>query len=115
METIKTYKKKIVQTLKDCKIYSPTLMFQVDALASALMSLSKANRDIEELDSCYVTIKSRYGEKMEPHPAFRIQRDAMAEVSKQMKQLCLTVGDVVGKPEARIPLDDLVDAVNNTE
>ena len=31
------------------------------------------------------------------------------------KQLNITVADLIGKPEARIPLDDLIDAVNNTE
>ena len=35
----------------------------------------------------YVTEKSRYGEKIVPHPAFKVYRDMQGLAAKQMAQL----------------------------
>lgn len=106
---IKQIKRSIEKSLKNAGIYSPHLDIQLESLASAVLTLRMANDDIEALDSVMTIEKSKYGEKPVMHPAFKVQRDAMAEVSKQMKQLNLTVADLVGNPEKPGPIDDLTD------
>lgn len=105
----------IVRDLNECGLYSPVLNIQIECLASAILTLRIANKDIEKLTTARSIEKSKYGEKPVPDPAFRIQRDAMSEVSKQMKQLNLTVADVVGKPDVPGPIDELTDKLEEIQ
>ena len=100
-------KEAIIGDLRASGLYSPCLNIQIESLAGAVLTLRIANADIEKLKTSRAVEKSKYGEKPVPDPAFRIQRDAMAEVSKQMKQLNLTVLDIVGRPEVPGPIDEL--------
>lgn len=88
------FRNMIIEALRRERKYSPSLDIQVLALASALCALTAANNEISGLDSVTVLEETRYGQKLAPHPAFKVQRDAMDSVTRQMKQLSLTVEDL---------------------
>lgn len=100
------YREMVMGALRLERKYSAALDIQVIALASALWTLDAANRQIGELKEVTVLEETRYGSKMAPHPAFKIQRDAIALVTKQMKQLALTVEAISGGDE-NDPLESL--------
>lgn len=107
--TVDSIKRSIASDLRKAGLWSPQLSSQVYCLASAVLTLRMANRDIEDLDSVCALEESKYGSKPVEHPAFRTQRGAMAEVTKQLKALKLTVADLVGTPERTGPIDELTD------
>lgn len=43
--------------------------------------------------------KTRYGEKLAPHPAFKVAKEAQEMVTRQMKALGLTAADMAGDAE----------------
>lgn len=104
--TLDGYKKKIVKALKANKSYSAALEPQVGSLATALRTLDLANREIDSLECTTVFETTRYGEKMAPHPVFKIAKDAQDSVTRQMKALRLTVEDLAGQVDDD-PLIDL--------
>ena len=106
------YEKMVKNALKTCGNYSKSLDIQIISLASALRTLSLANDEIDTLDVTTVIESTRYGEKMAPHPAFKVQRDAQDSVTRQMKALGLTAADLSGEMEDD-PLVDLTTKVKN--
>lgn len=96
---VASYKKTIIRALKAAGTYREGLDMQVLSLASALRALDMANDDIDSLEQTTVLETTRYGQKIAPHPAFRIQRDAQDSVTRQMKALGLTVEDLSGGVE----------------
>lgn len=86
----KNYSKLIIAAMKSVGTYRPALDLQIRALADALTTLDLARADIASLDKTTVTEISRYGVKLVPHPAFKIQRDATDTITRLMKQLGLT-------------------------
>lgn len=107
--TVDSIRRSIQTDLKKAGLWSPQLATQVYCLASAVLALRMSNRDIEGLDSTCGREESKYGSKPVEHPAFRTQRGAMAEVTKQLKILKLTVADLVGTPERTGPIDVLTE------
>lgn len=99
----------ITRDLKKAGMYSPHLNAQIYCLASAVLTLVMANRDIATLESTRALEESKYGSKPVEDPAFKTQRGAMAEVTKQLRVLKLTVDDLVGAPEKAGPMDDLAE------
>lgn len=87
---IERYKKKIIAALRSEGRYNGALESQITALAGALRSLEIANAEIDGLEVTTVMEMTRYGSKMAPHPAFKVQRDAQDSVTRQMKILGLT-------------------------
>lgn len=87
---IEPYRELVEKALKKNKTYSKGLTFQIDALASALLTLEIANAEIDSLEVTTVWEETRYGKKLAPHPVFKIQRDAQDSISRQLKQLGLT-------------------------
>jgi hypothetical protein len=106
------YQKIVKNALKSCGNYSKSLEIQILSLASALRTLGLANDEIDTLDVTTVIESTRYGEKMAPHPAFKVQRDAQDSVTRQMKALGLTAADLSGEMEDD-PLVDLTNKVKN--
>lgn len=98
--------------MKAVGTYSPYLDIQIECLAAGLMTHAMVVEQISALDNPTVTTTSRYGSKTEPHPVFKIQRDLMAEITRQSKILKLTVEDIIGKPEKAGPLDQLTAELN---
>ena len=106
------YQKIVKNALKSCGNYSKSLDIQIISLASALRTLGLANDEIDTLDVTTILETTRYGKKMAPHPAFKVQRDAQDSVTRQMKALGLTAADISGDSDDD-PLVDLTTKVKN--
>lgn len=105
-KTVNEYVKEITKTLKANKTYSRGLDMQILSLASAMRNLEMANNQIDGLTETTVWEKTRYGEKLAPHPVFKIAKEAQELVTRQMKALGLTVDELAGNTEDD-PLADL--------
>lgn len=105
-KTVKEYVKDITKTLKQNGTYSKGLDMQILSLASAMRNLEMANEQIDGLTETTVWEKTRYGEKLAPHPVFKIAKEAQELVTRQMKALGLTVEDLAGGTDDD-PLADL--------
>lgn len=95
-KTVKDYEKDIKKVLKTLKTYSTGLDMQILSLASAMRNLEMANDQIDGLTETTVWETTRYGEKLAPHPVFKIAKEAQELVTRQMKALGLTVEDLAG-------------------
>ena len=100
IKTVDQYERIVVKALKDARTMSGALKMQARSLASALRTVDLANIEIDELSCTTVIEETKYGQKIAPHPAFKILRDAQDSVTKQMKALGLTVEDLAGDTEA---------------
>lgn len=105
-KTVNEYVKDITKTLKANKTYSRGLDMQILSLASAMRNLEMANNQIDGLTETTVWETTRYGEKLAPHPVFKIAKEAQELVTRQMKALGLTVDELAGNTEDD-PLADL--------
>ena len=105
-KTVNEYVKEITKTLKANKTYSRGLDMQILSLASAMRNLEMANNQIDGLIETTVWETTRYGEKLAPHPVFKIAKEAQELVTRQMKALGLTVDELAGNTEDD-PLADL--------
>ena len=105
-KTVNEYVKEITKTLKANKTYSRGLDMQILSLASAMRNLEMANNQIDGLTETTVWETTRYGEKLAPHPVFKIAKEAQELVTRQMKALGLTVYELAGNTEDD-PLADL--------
>ncbi len=105
-KTVKEYTIEIVKVLKAGNTYSRGLDMQIMSLASALRNLEMANDQIDTLTETTVWEKTRYGQKLAPHPVFKIAKEAQELVTRQMKILNLTAADLSGGTEDD-PLVDL--------
>lgn len=100
------YKKEIVKALRANNAYSKGLDMQIVSLASAMRSLEMANDQIDGLTETTVLEKTRYGEKLAPHPVFKIAKEAQELITRQLKALGLTAEDLAGGSDDD-PLADL--------
>ena len=105
-KTVNEYVKEITKMLKANKTYSRGLDMQILSLASAMRNLEMANDQIDGLTETTVWETTRYGEKLAPHPVFKIAKEAQELVTRQMKALGLTVDELAGNTEDD-PLADL--------
>ena len=105
-KTVNEYVKEITKTLKANKTYSRGLDMQILSLASAMRNLEMANNQIDGLTETTVWETTRYGEKLAPHPVFKLAKEAQELVTRQMKALGLTVDELAGNTEDD-PLADL--------
>ena len=111
MKTTDDYCRQITRALRDAGKYSKSLDIQVLSLASALRALAIPNKDIDSLESTTVTVISRYGnEAPAPHPVFKILKDTLDSVTRQMKALGLTAEELEGGDD-NDPLIDLTKKV----
>lgn len=110
-KSIEFYKKEIVRQLRANNTYSRALDMQVMSLASAMRNLDMANEQIDKLTETTVLETTRYGEKLAPHPVFKIAKEAQELITRQMKVLGLTVEDLAGGSDDD-PLADLTKKLN---
>ena len=75
-KSVADYKKEIVRQLKANGTYSKALDMQIISLASAMRNLDMANAQIDGLTETTVWETTRYGEKLAPHPVFKIAKEA---------------------------------------
>lgn len=105
-KSVEEYRKEIARKMKAHKTYTQALDMQIYSLASAMRNLDLANEQIDGLTEVTVWETTRYGQKIAPHPAFKIAKDAQDMVTRQMKALNLTVEDLSGEADED-PLTDL--------
>lgn len=105
-KSVEEYRREIVRKMKVHKTYTQALDMQIYSLASAMRNLDLANEQIDELEEVTVWETTRYGQKIAPHPAFKIAKDAQDMVTRQMKALNLTVEDLSGEADED-PLSEL--------
>lgn len=110
-KSISDYKKEIVRQLKAQGTYSQALDMQIVSLASARRNLDMANEQIDGLTETTVWETTRYGEKLAPHPVFKIAKEAQELITRQMKALGLTAEDLSGGVDDD-PLVDMTKALN---
>lgn len=104
-KSVEEYRKEIIRQMKAHKIYSKGLDMQITSLASAMRNLELANAEIDKLEVTTVYETTRYGEKLAPHPVFKVAKEAQDMITRQMKALGLTAEDLAGD----IDEDPLVD------
>lgn len=104
-KSVDEYKKGIVHQMKAHRIYSKGLDIQITSLASAMRNLELANAEIDGLETTTVYETTRYGEKLAPHPVFKVAKEAQDMITRQMKALGLTAEDLAGEVDE----DPLVD------
>ena len=105
-KSVEDYQKEITRVMKAHRTYTKALDMQIHSLASALRNLDLANQQIDTLSEVTVWETTRYGEKLAPHPVFKIAKDAQDMITRQMKALSLTVDDLAGETDED-PLTDL--------
>lgn len=98
-KSVSEYKKSIEKVLKEHKSYSKALDMQITSLASAMRNLEMANDQIDGLSETTVWEETRYGQKLAPHPVFKIAKEAQELITRQMKVLGLTVEDLSGETD----------------
>lgn len=106
VRTVEYHKKEIVKLLRANGRYSKALSLQIISLASAMRNLEIANDQISTLAETTVLEKTRYGEKLAPHPVFKIAKEAQELITRQMKALGLTAEELTGAVDDD-PLADL--------
>ena len=112
--TTKQWYARITKALKKSGTYNTSLEMQIQSLAGAMRTLELATDEIDSLDTTIVWEETRYGRKMMPHPVFKIQRDAQASVTRQMKQLQLTTEELT-TDQSSDPLIDLTQKLINEQ
>lgn len=96
VRSVADYRRQIVKALKAAGTYSRGLDMQVQALATAMRTLDLANEQIDGLTEVTVLERTRYGSKLAPHPAFKVQKDAQDSITRQLKILGLTAEALAG-------------------
>lgn len=96
--------------MKKAGTYSKLLDMQVETLAGALVVIEKCKEKIEAEDFEPVVTKiTRDGEQPIENPVLKTHSRYMAEVSRQMKLLKLTVEDIIGQPDLPDEADRIIE------
>ena len=86
---MKNYARRIKAVLKKNGKYNNGMALLIDSTAISLNTMELCSKELEALESTTVTVQTRYGEKLEPHPVFRTLRDAQTVLLKNCKELGL--------------------------
>ena len=114
MKNYKYYERQIRKVMQGFGTYSPALDNQIKALATALHTLDTAKREASTLQATTIKEAGRYGERIVPHPVFKVMRGAEASVTKQMKALRLTAKDIVGATQQEAdPVAEIMAMLNH--
>lgn len=110
MKTVEEHAAAVQRAVKSKGTDAAALEMEIYSLASARHTLDLANTEISNLSTIIVREKTQQGEKLVSHPVFRVQRDALAAVTRHMKALGLTAVDLNTADEGS-PLEDLTEKV----
>lgn len=106
--TLGNYQRKIISAMKASGTYDENLYFQIKNLARSLRTLDMVDVEMSSPEFQLVTMKlTRDGEQPIENPILKTMDRAQTQVSRQMKQLKLTVEDLVGTPELPDAVDEL--------
>lgn len=114
METIVSIKARIRRALKNQNTYSKDLETCISMAAGSYYAFLLAQRDMEMLESTYVSEVTREGNvKLVPHPTFRVLKDAQEMVRRSLRELGLTLGTLsTGDND---PLEELMVRASRSE
>lgn len=114
MESIMSIKNKIRKALKNQNTYSKDLETCISMAAGSYYAFLLAQKDIEILTCTFLTEITREGnEKLVPHPAFKVLKDAQEMVRRSLRELGLTLGTLsTGDND---PLEDMLDRARKEE
>ncbi|WP_290456519.1 P27 family phage terminase small subunit [Muribaculum intestinale] len=105
---LEKYRRRIVKAMKASGIYSPNLGIQINNLARSLWVLDRIQADMQADDFTLVVMKTtRDGEQPMEHPLMKMLDRTQNQVNRQMRQLKLTVEDIVGAPELPDGVDEM--------
>ena len=102
----------ITKALKNNGKYNEGLKLGIESVADTLVVRDLCRNDIDQLQITTVKETTRYGEKIAPHPVFKILRDAQATLDKGCKSLGLTYAELMKELDLD-PLKEFVDSINN--
>lgn len=105
-KTVSEYCTAIRRALKAAGVSPAPLEMEIEALARAQHTLDLTDEDISVLKSTTLKETTMHGEKVVPHPVFRVQRDALAALTRHMKALGLTA-EALGTAAEESPLEDI--------
>ena len=112
--TVGNIKSKIRKALKNQNTYSKDLETCIGMAAGSYYAFLLAQQDIESLSCTFVAEKSREGNnRLVPHPAFRVLKDASEMTRKSLRELGLTLNTL--STDDNDLLEDLVDAVDKED
>ena len=86
---MKNYASRIKSVLKKDGKYLGGMALLIDSTAVSLNTMELCRKELATLESTTITVNTRYGEKLEPHPVFRTLRDAQTVLLKNCKELGL--------------------------
>jgi hypothetical protein len=86
---MKNYARHIKTALKKNGKYNSGMTLLIDSTAVSLNTMELCRKELGTLESTTITVQTRYGEKLEPHPVFRTLRDAQTVLLKNCKELGL--------------------------
>ena len=111
--TVQGWRTLITKALKDANKFNSSLKMQIESLAVTMYQLDLASKELETLDRVTCIDLTRYGEKLSPHPVFKILKDLQDSITRQMKILSLTPEDLTADIEAS-PLERMTDEMRST-
>ena len=111
--TVQGWRNLITKALKDANKYNSSLKMQIESLSVTMYQLDLASKELETLDRVTCIDLTRYGEKLSPHPVFKILKDLQDSITRQMKILSLTPEDLTADIEAS-PLERMTDEMRST-
>ncbi len=94
-----TYISALTKALKGSGKYNDGLRLAIESVADTLVVRDLCRKDIDQLTMTTVKETTRYGEKIAPHPVFKILRDALATLDKSCKTLGMTYAELVKELE----------------
>lgn len=114
MRTIEENEAMIIKAIKKIGRSPKGLEPRITALATVMLTLDMANRDIRGLNETFVWELTKYGKRMVPHPAFKIQKDAQEAVSRRMDDLGLTF-DMLASENEEDPMLKLIEKAHKAQ
>lgn len=91
---MKNYANRIKAVLKKNGKYNDGMTLLIDSTAVSLNTMELCRKELGTLESTTVTVNTRYGEKLEPHPVFRTLRDAQTVLLRNCKELGLNYDEL---------------------
>lgn len=96
--------------MKKTGAYSPHLTVQIDNIANALQTLDMCNKIKSAPDfEAFIKKPTREGEQLVEHPVFKVEERTRNSIDRQMRQLKLTVEDIVGSPDVPDEADRIME------
>lgn len=108
------YTARIKSVLKKAGRYNDGMILLVESTATSLVTIDLCRKELSTLDTTSIIERTRYGERLVPHPVFKTLKDAQSVLLKNCKGLGLSyseLSEIVGGEND--PLSDLIHAMGD--